>query len=156
GNPAVQTGPGSSLQRSDDGGKTWTTLTKGLPQRPLGRCGLAVFRKDPRIVYAVVQTDRTVSDNVGQPPRAGTDASSGGIFLSTDRGQSWTKVNDLCPRPFYYGQIRIDPEDAQRLYVLGIQLFVSEDGGKTFRNNGAPGTHNDHHTLWIDPRDRDH
>jgi photosystem II stability/assembly factor-like uncharacterized protein len=156
GNPAIQTGPGSSLQRSDDGGKTWATLSKGLPQRPHGRCGLAVFRKDPRIVYAVIQTDRTVSDNVGQPPHASTDVTIGGVFRSTDRGQSWTKVNDLCPRPFYYGQVRIDPEDAQRIYVLGIQLFVSDDGGKTFRNNGAPGTHNDHHALWINPRDRDH
>jgi photosystem II stability/assembly factor-like uncharacterized protein len=156
GNPAVMTGPGSGLHRSDDGGKTWTRLTQGLPDRPLGRCGLAVFRKDPRILYAVVQTDKTVSTTVGQPPRSAGDEPIGGVFRSTDKGRTWRKVNDLCPRPFYYGQIRIDPENDQRVYVLGIRLFVSEDGGKTFRDDAAAGTHNDHHALWIDPHNPEH
>src|SRR5262249_21984266 len=153
GNPAVQTGPGSGLYRSEDGGKSWTKMSGGLPDRPLGRCGLAVWAKDPRIVYAVVQTDRTAVTTAGQGPRQGTNAALGGIFRSADKGKTWTKLNDLCPRPFYYGQIRIDPTDDRRVYVLGIQMHVSNDGGKTFRSDGAPGVHADHHALWIDPRD---
>src|SRR5207237_197740 len=66
------------------------------------------------------------------PPEAG------GIFRSDDRGATWTHLNSLCPRPFYYGQIRVDPTDDQRVYVLGINLHVSSDGGKTF-NTGKGG-----------------
>lgn len=152
GNPAVQWGPGSALFKTTDGGKNWTALTRGLPTRPLGRCGIAVSAKDPQIVYAVIQTDKSDTSSKGQPPRENGDTDTGGIFRSQDRGETWTKVNDLCPRPFYYGQVRVDPADEKRLYVLGVDLFISTDSGKTFRNDGARLVHPDHHALWINPR----
>jgi hypothetical protein len=92
----------------------------------------------------------------GQPAASGNLVETGGVFCSADGGNSWAKVNDLCPRPFYYGQIRVDPTNEQRVYVLGLALHVSTDGGKTFTNNGARGVHADHHALWIDPRDPQH
>src|SRR5207248_1791438 len=111
-----------------------------------GRCAIDLYRKDPRILYAVVQTDKTTIATVpGQPPKSGKNTDIGGIFRSEDKGQTWTKVNDLCPRPFYFGQVRIDPNDDQRLYVCGVRLFVSRDGGKTFRDDAAPNVHADHH-----------
>src|SRR5262249_50852066 len=70
-------------------------------------------------------------------------------------GVTWTQVNTLCPRPFYYGQVRIDPGDDQRIYVLGIQFFSSSDGGRKFQT-GAKGVHADHHALWIDPANSQH
>jgi photosystem II stability/assembly factor-like uncharacterized protein len=174
GNPAVQTGPGSGLFRSPDGGRTWERLTQGLPARPLGRCGVCFSRSHPNIVYAVVQTDLTSATTLGQPPNLKTlrilkEASKkskieerpltpddGGIFRSEDGGRTWQQVNSLVPRPFYYGQVRVDPQNPQRVYVLGVDLYVSEDGGRTFREKAAPGTHADHHALWIDPRDPQH
>jgi photosystem II stability/assembly factor-like uncharacterized protein len=172
GNPIVQTGPGAGLYKTSDGGKTWERLTRGLPNRPLGRCGLAVSRKDPRIVYAVVQTDRSSVTVAGQGPnlrrRIITDIGGrkvtedmtpdhGGIFRSEDRGRSWTWVNTLCPRPFYYGQIRVDPSDARRVYVLGVKFFASADGGRTFTLPiPAKKVHADHHALWINPKDSRH
>ncbi len=158
GNPRVQTGPGAGLYRTTDGGKTWTRLKAGLPDRPFGRCGISVSRHDPRIVYAVVQTDRTVVTTQGQDPndkKLGADA--GGVFRSADGGETWTHLNSLCPRPFYYGQIRVDPTDDRHVYVLGVRFHVSTDGGKTFTTeNAARGTHADYHALWINPRDPHH
>ncbi len=158
GNPAVQTGPRAGLYKTSDGGNTWTPMKTGLPDRPFGRCGLSVSRKNPNIVYAVVQTDKSSVTTTGQGPndkKLGPDA--GGIFRSDDKGKTWTYLNSLCPRPFYYGQIRVDPTDGQRLYVLGVNFFVSKDGGKTFNTgNAAKGTHVDYHALWIDPGDRHH
>jgi len=155
GNPAVQTGPKAGLYRSDDGGKSWEKLEKGLPDRPMGRCGLAVYRKDPKIVYAVIQTDLSPITTIGALPKTGEDVTLGGIFRSGDKGQTWKKLNDLCPRPFYYGQIRIDPTDDQRIYVLGVAFYLSTDGGKTFANP-MTGMHADHHAMWINPSDPKH
>ena len=80
---------------------------------------------------------------------------TGGIFKSTDSGRSWARVNSLNPRPFYYSQIHVDPGNDQIIFVLGVSLYRSEDGGKTFRKTGR-GVHPDHHAMWIDPRDGRH
>jgi photosystem II stability/assembly factor-like uncharacterized protein len=157
GAPRAQWGPNGGLYKTADAGKTWAKMTNGLPDRPYGRCGLSVHRKDPKVVYAIVQTDRTSgpTDNRGQVAKANEgDVEKGGVFKSVDRGKTWAKVNDLVPRPFYYGQIRVDPNDPQRVHVLGVQLASSTDGGKTFTTGGR-GTHPDHHALWIDPANSD-
>ena len=157
GNPKVQFGAGAGIYKSTDAGETWVKLRLGLPDRGIGRCGLTISKKNPRLLYAVVATDKTDIRAVpGQPPKASADKQTGGIFRSQDQGETWTKVNDLCPRPFYFGQIRIDPTDDQRVYVLGVPLFVSKDGGKTFSAVSASHLHGDQHTLWIDPRDPEH
>ncbi|GBD34929.1 Ycf48-like protein [bacterium HR36] len=156
GNPEIMFGPKAGIYKSSDGGRTWKRLTQGLPKAQMGRIGLTIYRRDPRILYAVVATEKTnIRQVAGQPPRANSDAETGGIFVSRDGGESWTKINDLCPRPFYFGQIRVDPNDDQRIYVLGIPLYVSQDGGKTFRS-GAQRVHVDHHALWINPHNSDH
>jgi photosystem II stability/assembly factor-like uncharacterized protein len=157
GNPGTMTGPESGIFKTRDGGQSWERLTRGLPDRPLGRGGLAIYRRDPRILYAVVQTDRTSVRAVsGQGPGGSGKVETGGVFRSEDGGANWVKVNDLCPRPFYFGQIRVDPNDPQRVYVLGISLHVSTNGGKTFSGDAAPGVHSDLHALWIDPADSRH
>jgi photosystem II stability/assembly factor-like uncharacterized protein len=159
GNPAEQFGPLAGLYKTTDGGQSWQRLTAGLPERPLGRCGLAVCRKDPRILYAVIQTDKTPlrrEAEWGQAAKTSNKTETGGVFRSDDRGETWTKLNDLCPRPFYFSQVRVDPADENRVYVCGVNLHVSADGGKTFRSNAAEGTHADHHALWIDPADSSH
>ena len=89
--------------------------------------------------------------------RQGPDgAQYGGVFKSTDGGESWTRINSLNPRPMYFSQIRVDPNDEKYVYVLGISLYRSSDGGKTFRGDGGRGVHSDHHVLYIDPRDGRH
>jgi photosystem II stability/assembly factor-like uncharacterized protein len=127
-------GPGSGLYKTSDAGKTWTRLEGGLPSGgDTGRIGIAVYAKNPAVVYVTYEHK------------------DGGIFRSDDRGKTWRKVNALNPRPLYFSQIRIDPLDDQRIYVLGTSLFVSDDGGKTFRSDGARNVHVDHHAMWIDP-----
>jgi photosystem II stability/assembly factor-like uncharacterized protein len=131
--------------KSTDGGTTWKKLTAGLPSMT-GRIGLNVFRKDPRIVYAVVQSAEG---------GAGADditSKHGGVFRSDDAGETWTRMSGLDPRPFYFSQIRVDPANDKRVYVLGYALHVSEDGGKTFREDFFAKVHPDCHALAIDWR----
>ena len=156
GNPATQFGPKAGLYKTTDGGKNWKRLQQGLPTAPYGRCDLDVFARNPKVLYAVIQTEKTnIRAIAGPPPRASTETETGGIFRSDDGGESWRKINDLCPRPFYFGQIRVDPNNDRRLWVLGIALYYSADGGQNFRTVGGQ-KHPDHHALWINPANSDH
>jgi len=131
-------GPGSALYRSLDGGDTWQKLGGGLPAGPLGRIGVEISRSHPDIVYAIVE-----------------HKTAGGIYRSNDRGATWTRQNQLNPRPMYYSQIRIDPKNPDKVWVLG-GVSMSLDGGKTFTSEGlSDKVHTDHHALWIDPNDPD-
>ena len=167
GNPKTGTGPKGGVFKTTDGGKTWEQLTDGLPKGPYGRCGVSVYRKDPNVVFAVVQTDRTTTSVTGQAPtpkdKDGNPGKpgpveNGGVFKSTDKGKTWAKLNDLVPRPFYYGQIRVDPTDDKRVYCLGVGFYLSTDGGVTFAAVQFPQAnpvHADNHALWIDPANPD-
>ena len=134
--------------KSVDGGASWKKLEKGLP-KGTGRIGLSVFPKNTRIVYAIVQSD--AEGSVGWDVRT----KSGGVFRSDDAGATWTRVNPLNPRPFYFSQIRVDPENEKRVYVLGYGLHVSDDGGVTFREDAFKKVHPDCHDLLADPSKKD-
>jgi len=132
--------------KSTDGGETWKKLDQGLPPRTQ-RIGLGIYRKNPKIVYAIVQSDEGGTSSIDE-----VRSKRGGVFRSDDAGESWTRVNPLNPRPFYFSQIRVDPENDQRIYVLGFALHVSDDGGKTFREDLFEKVHPDLHALAIDTK----
>jgi photosystem II stability/assembly factor-like uncharacterized protein len=76
---------------------------------------------------------------------------SGGMFRSEDGGEKWTRMSAMDPRPFYFSQIRIDPANDQRVYLLGFGLLVSDDGGKNFREDLGEKVHPDCHAMAIQP-----
>src|SRR5438874_1473815 len=129
--------------KSTNGGGTWKKCSNGLPTLT-GKIGLAVTAANPKIVMAVVQSDEGGANDF-------TDIHSkrGGIFRSEDGGETWKRVSDLDPRPFYFSQIRIDPANEQRVYLLGFALLVSDDGGKSFREDLSEKLHPDMHALVI-------
>jgi photosystem II stability/assembly factor-like uncharacterized protein len=132
-------GPNSAIWKTVDAGQTWSKLENGLPAGDKGRIGLDVYRKNPDIVYARIEH-----------PKAG------GVYRSEDGGATWSKLSAQNPRPMYFSQIRVDPNDDKRIYVSGVTLLVSDDGGKTFNTNAAEKIHVDFHALWIDPGNSDH
>src|SRR5260221_4228393 len=134
-------GTESGIYKTTDGGATWKKLSKGLPYEnggETGRIGLDIYRKDPNVVYAVIQHEK------------------GGTFRSEDKGETWKKMGDTDPRPSYYSQIRIDPNNDLRIWECGAAMFFSEDGGKTFNNRRGQKIHGDFHPLWIGPANSKH
>ncbi len=138
-------GKGSGIFVTLDGGATWKEKTDedGLPKGDLGRIGLAMAKNKPNIVYALVEAKKNA------------------LYKSIDGGDKWKKVNDkegIGNRPFYYSDIRVDPENENRLYSVFTYVNVSEDGGKSFSQlmpayGVSNGVHPDHHAWWIHPED---
>lgn len=131
--------------RSRDGGRTWKKCTDGLPRRT-GRIGLSVYAKNPDVVYAVVE-----SDEGGRLAAFEETSRAGGVFRSDDGGEHWTRLSPFTPRSFYFSQIRVQPDDSTRIWLLGTDLYVSDDGGATFRARGGRAVHPDCHAMWVDP-----
>jgi len=133
-------GPQSSLQRSTDGGVTWTRSQSGLPSETLGRIGLAIAPANPDVVYAIVE--------------AANDR--GGFYRSRDNGVSWERMSDETTIGLYYQELFPDPVNENRVYVADVRNMVTEDGGRTFAPVGERNKHVDNHAIWIDPTDTDH
>ena len=138
-------GPGGGLYKTTDGGETWVRLANGLPQGNIGRIGIDIYHSNPGIVYAIVEHKE------------------GGVFRSEDKGFTWKRMSSTNPRPMYYSKIRVDPNNDQRIWVLGESMYFSEDGGKTFRTDLMSRfprreyrVHGDHHAMWINPQNSDH
>ncbi|MGI9612233.1 MAG: WD40/YVTN/BNR-like repeat-containing protein [Acidimicrobiales bacterium] len=133
-------GPDSGIWKSTDGGDTWTDITRneGLPSEGLlGKIGIAASPVQAGRVWALVEAQ--------EKP---------GLYRSDDFGETWehlTENNDLRYRPWYYMHVFADTLDPDTVYVNNLDLWRSNDGGKTFTRIATP--HGDNHDLWIDPAD---
>ena len=183
-------GPGSGIWKSIDAGETWTRMKgNGLPDGPLGRIAIDVYRKRPNILYAAIEGpapaagarggaggraggglpsatagqaagEEAMGGQAGQGARGGAatgvNATPTGLYRSDDSGASWRKVNNANPRPMYFSQVRIDPNDPEVVYLGGVDLHQTLDGGKTINTTAASHTHSDHHAFWVDPANSSH
>ena len=138
-------GPRGGIFRTRDGGRSWTKLSGGLPAET-GRIGLDVYRRNPKVIFAVIE-----SDEGGHIDTFESKSRTGGVFRSDDGGDHWTRLSPYTPRPFYFSQIRVQPDDERRVYLLGTDLWISDDGGRTFTAGGAKNLHPDLHAMWIEP-----
>jgi len=177
-------GPGSGIWKSTDAGETWTRLKSGIPDGPLGRIGLDVSRKHSNILYASIEGPVQAAARGGRGAAAGDEgpgaapagAQAGGggaggfgrgggpvnpndptgLYRSDDAGGTWRKVNNANPRPMYFSQVRIDPNDPDTVYLGGVGLHQTLDGGKTIATDVAQPIHDDVHAIWIDPSNSRH
>jgi len=138
----VGTGPGSAIHTTDDGGKTWRKLSKGLPETHMGKIGLAISGINPDVVYAGIEINQR----------------KGGLYRSADRGASWSKMSDAVAGgtgPHYYQEIFADPHRFDRIYMASNYSQYSDDGGKTWKPLNSENKHVDDHAMAFHPTDPD-
>ncbi len=143
-------GEAGGIFKSADAGRTWRKLTGGLPDGPSGMIDIAIHRADPQILVTAFEADETIPYDDEIP--AWENIPGTGIYISRDGGESWRYLLRHHTRPFYHGQIDIDPLDPNRIYVVSREFTVSRDGGETWGNRWWGGGGDDH-DLWIAPYD---
>ena len=131
----------NGLWRSTDGGATWARFGAGLPDSTdrVGRIGLGTSQSERRRMYAIAP-----------------DGRKSGLYRSDDGGANWRLVNGdsrLWDRDGDFSEVRVDPKNADVVYVIDVSSWKSTDGGAHFVGfKGAPGG-DDPHRLWINPND---
>ncbi len=163
----------NGVWKTTDGGLTWDRLEEGLPpSRHMGRTGIDVARSNPDVVYAFVddyeiayKAEEGELDAYGRPKK---DVIKGAtLYRSDDAGETWKQVSGLTEETkkymtghsgtygWVFGQMRVDPNDEDRVYTLGLWINVSTDGGATFEPIKEK-IHADQHGMWIDPDNSDY
>ena len=130
-------GKNTAIYKTTDGGANWKKIMNGLPETDMARPGIHIAQSDPDIVYLMTEFE-----------------AGGTAFRSEDKGENWIMVNDdpnINFRPFYYSDVRVDPQNPNILFSISGRLSRSKDNGKTWERI-ATTVHGDHQALWIDPQ----
>ena len=226
-------GATSGIYKSTDGGNTWnllTTATSGFPTgNGVGRIGLAIYAKNPKIIYAVLDNqfgreaekkedkkdeyeietfskiskaefalleDKKLTDFLrgnrfpskytakGVKEKVANDEikpsalaefiddpytsvfaappKEAEVYRSDDAGLTWKKTNTMDLKGlyntygYYFGQITVSPENEDKVYIMGVPIWKSVDGGRTFKSIDEGNVHSDHHSLWVNPNKDGH
>ena len=137
-------GPSGGIFKSTDGGQSFRELTEGLPTGETGQIDIDIYRQDPRILVAYVEADENLPPDLGVP--------GSGIYRSEDAGESWTYIHRHTHRPYYHGQVRINPQDDQLIQVVARGAQYTTDGGKTWEEGKWYSSGGgDDHDAWISP-----
>lgn len=136
-------GEQGGMFKSTDGGESWRRLSPGLPTGETGMIDISIHRKNPEVMVAAVEADEHLPEGVP----------GSGVYRSDDGGESWRFLLKHAVRPFYHGQICIDPLDDNYVYVVSRGAMISTDGGKSFQERRWRADGGDDHDLWVSPQD---
>lgn len=220
----MESGDGSGLYRTEDGGKTWSPI-KSLPDgQKCGRAGLAWSKSNPKVCYAFVENpgkdeewedederipnerltlrrfakineeifvqidpeilktfwnnngprDSKIEDIVKQVkdkkmtmvdvhlliekrnPRAfDTGQNNDEIYKSVDGGKTFERMRKVGQLGgYYYNRVFVNPTDENDLWLTGVPIIRSRDGGKTWKSATDGSVHVDFHAVYFDPRNK--
>ena len=135
-------GKSTGIYKTTDGGDNWEELTVGLPlaDEDKGRLGLTISISNPEVLYAYY-------DMPDQKTR---------VFKTSNSGDSWERIdgNQLdgmgSSFAWYFGQVRVHPQDENKVFVLGQYSYRTNNAGGSWSDINNSGLHVDHHALFFD------
>jgi hypothetical protein len=168
-----QSGGNLGVMRSDDGGRTWRQLLRGLGSETVDFHSMSISAADPDRLYGAFQGRLYVTRDGGQTWQAATaeglpwqgglcwgvpclatgsdDAdnvyasTTAGLFRSQDGGESWALLTAVTGG---VAGLAVDPRHPQRLLAFTQRdgVALSEDGGQSWqsRHNGFQLTGNEY------------
>ena len=156
-------GGNGGLFKSENGGKSWRKITRGLAPGSNGMIDISIHLKNPDIMVMAYEAEESLNNDgytltrkdlsTGQVDKEEINSPGSGVYRSDDGGESWQFILKHAVRPFYHGQIAIDPVDPQKIYVVSRDFRISLDGGKTFNVRKWQTDGGDDHDIWIAPYD---
>jgi photosystem II stability/assembly factor-like uncharacterized protein len=157
----VESGPGTGIHRTDNGGDTWTRLEGGLPSGKLGRIGLDIYQKNPLILYALIENQNPRAGAPGAAANPNSPLAQGIIgnelYRTDDGGKTWKLTSNTNvaggKAPYSFNQLRINPFNDQHVVVTSDRMFVTTDAGKTWGGSFFSGVFGDFRCIWWDPED---
>ncbi len=135
------TSTGHKVYRSVDGGTNWQPIANGLPIGNGSRISLSQSQQNPNTFFACFTS---------------TTFQFSGLFKTTDNGDSWTEIannatpfinNSMFGFGWYLGRLRVNPFNDNEIFVLGVPLVSSLDGGVTWGEAAPNDVHVDHHAI---------
>ena len=139
----ISGGEQGGLFKSTDGGKSWRKISEGLAKGKSGMIDISIHLNNPDIIVMAYEADENLPE----------DEPGTGVYISYDEGESWKFLLKHAVRPFYHGQIEIDPINPDNIYVVSRGFMISNDGGKTFSSRRWRTDGGDDHDMWIAPYD---
>ena len=139
----ISGGEQGGLFKSTDGGKSWRKISEGLAKGKSGMIDISIHLNNPDIMVMAYEADENLPE----------DEPGTGVYISYDEGESWKFLLKHAVRPFYHGQIEIDPINPDNIYVVSRGFMISNDGGKSFSSRRWRTDGGDDHDMWIAPYD---
>lgn len=140
---SVVAGPDARVYRTRDGGLTWDTLTNGLPEEDFSRVGLAMSGTNPDVIFVNFAT----ASNFHSAYKSEDGGDSWAIIA--ENGENGLDGNSHGGFAWFFGQMRVNPNNDNDIFILGVRMYRTLDGGASWQNvNG--GMHVDHHDLVFD------
>ena len=124
----------------------------GFPAAYTAQSILAMVRSGELEPVALVEYLEDANAQLFDTPVVG-----GEVYRSDDGGATWQRTHEgylddlYYSYGYYFGEVRVAPDDPERIYVMGVPILRSDDGGATFHSINEENVHVDHHALWVSP-----
>lgn len=155
---SVVQGFGSRIYKSIDAGESWKLIQNGISGNIFGRIALGVSDAQPEWIYARIVSENSQFCNGGQQFSQ--------LYFSDNAGELWTKREILFDESnipcdalggfgWYFGRMAVNPKNAEEIWILGVDLWKSSDGGTLWSLASPPWftyeVHADKHELEFLP-----